>query len=101
MIPPSPSLTASKWPTSLGTAIPVAKYDNSLLGSITSGPIDYGNTLVMRQAYWAMYDAYPVSTAELRLTLTAYLERNGKSPNEIQRQLSLLGLLPDSGAPDA
>jgi hypothetical protein len=72
-----------------------------------TGPIDYGNTPGMRRAYQAMHEAYPASrpkpvdTAESRQTITAYLERNGKSPNEIQRQLSLLGLLPASGEPDA
>ena len=71
------------------------------------GPIDYGNTLGMRQAYQALYEAYPASrpkpvdTAGICQIITAYLERNGKSPNEIQRQLSLLGLLPARGEPDA
>lgn len=71
------------------------------------GPIDYGNTPGMRRAYQAMYEAYPASrpkpvdTAGICQIIKAYLERNGKSPNEIQRQLSLLGLLPASGEPDA
>jgi hypothetical protein len=70
------------------------------------GPIDYGNTPGMRHAYQAMYEAYPasrpkpVNKAESRQIITAYLERNGKSPTEIQRQLSLLGLLPYKGEPD-
>jgi hypothetical protein len=43
------------------------------------GPIDYGNTLGMRQAYQAMYEAYPASrpkpvdTAESRQTITAHI----------------------------